>query len=102
MNIFALQAPIMVTCPSWCSAHLPTDDSVVHISSEQSVALTGGPDRGEVYVSLEQVDDDPAAVRVQGAYDAPMTPVEALQLAGVIQAAAIASLVSLGARGGSR
>jgi hypothetical protein len=75
---------------------VPSDDGVVHISAERVVVLIQGPEMHEVYVSLEQVDRLAPAVRIQGAADAPMTPLQALELAASIQAAAISALMGEG------
>lgn len=76
MSILAAQAA-QSTCPPWCAAHIPS-----HISAEQTVVATSGPERVEIYVSLEQENETVAlpAVRIQRAGDAPMTPEQAIQL----------------------
>lgn len=64
----------------------------MHLSAEQTVVLTNGPEPTKVYVRVEQVDDGPAGVRIQGAYEGPIAALDALQLTGAIQAAAVACL----------
>lgn len=73
-NILAAQAA-QSTCPAWCKGHIPS-----HISAEQTVIATDGPERHTLYVSLEQGLGDPPAVRLQGAADAPMSPAQAVEL----------------------
>jgi hypothetical protein len=46
----------------------------------------------EVYVAVEQVGSGPAAVRLEGAGSAPMTPAQAMQLAATLQAVAFAAV----------
>jgi hypothetical protein len=86
-------------CLPWCSGgHLSAaEDGVVHISVDQLIATSSGRETGTVYVSIEQVGHldgtrEPAAVRVEGAGSAPMTPAQAMQLAAELQAAAFAAI----------
>jgi hypothetical protein len=74
-------------CPTWCAGHLFGD---VHISTDRAIETSSGPERGEVYVSAEQEPGQPAAVRLQGAADRPMTPAQALELAQALTVAAFA------------
>jgi hypothetical protein len=83
-------------CPTWCAAHLPTGTAAVtHVSIDRPVTNTaGGPaEQGRVYVSIDQLSDPghAAAIRLDGGKN-PMTPQEALQLAGVLQTAALEAL----------
>lgn len=79
-------------CPVWCAGHLPMDQPVeggtVHISAERAVPTKVGGEQHEFYVSVESVDDGPAAVRLEGASSAPMTPLQALELADFLRMAA--------------
>ena len=84
--------------PSWCAGHLPSDDErATHISVDQVLQVAAGGESAQLYVSLEQVDGQPAAIRIQNAGDAPMTPAQALELAQVLTVSAFAA-VSGGAR----
>lgn len=76
-------------CPAWCEGHVFGE---VHISPDRVIATSAGPERGEVYVSVEQEQDLPAAVRLSGAADRPMTPAQALELAQALTAAAFAAV----------
>lgn len=80
MNSLAAHAA-QSTCPPGCEGHLPSDDQVTHISVDQTIVATVGPERTEIYVSRE-LDErtGTSAVRVQGAGDAPMIPQQAVQL----------------------
>jgi hypothetical protein len=69
-------------------------NGTVHISVDQTVVATSGPERAEIYVSLEQAPGEPAAVRVQGAGDTPMSPAQALQLAAILTSAAFTAVSS--------
>ena len=87
MNIIAAKAA-QSTCPPWCAADIPS-----HISAERVVIATAGPERAEVYVSLE-LDAQPGstpAVRVLGAGDTPMSPQQALELGQALIAAGFAA-----------
>lgn len=90
MTIQAAQAAVS-QCPSWCAADIPS-----HISAEQVVVATSGPERVEIYVSLEQEPglDAAPAVRVQGAGDAPMSPEQAIQLGLALIANGVAALTT--------
>ena len=91
MNIFAVQT-VEATCPPGCGGHVPADDGQVHISVEQTVVATSGPERTEIYVSREMASGRMPAVRVQGAGDAPMQPAEAMQLAAALIVEALAAM----------
>jgi hypothetical protein len=84
--------PALSRCPTWCAGHLDTDDGVVHIGQDRVIATSAGPEHGEVYVGVERVSTDPAAVRLSGAADRPMTPAQALELAQALTAAAFAAV----------
>lgn len=96
-NILAAPTPVE-QCPEWCSGgHLPADDGVVHISVEQAVPVEpDGVVPHALYVSLEQVDtpvaQSPVGVRLEGGNSTPMTPLQAMQLAAVLQRAAFAAV----------
>lgn len=94
MTTISIQAP---PCPPWCEGgHLTLDDgAVMHVSAEQIVAATCGPERAELYVSLERVDvpGQSTGVRLEGSRSAPMTPLEAIQLGVALQVAATAALL---------
>jgi hypothetical protein len=66
--------------PGWCAGDINLDESDVHISVDETIELASGRERHEVYVSLEQAPDAPAAVRLQGAGDVPMSPAHAVRL----------------------
>jgi hypothetical protein len=83
---------VLVQHPSWCAADIPS-----HISAEQVVVVQVGPEVHRIHVSLEQEIGQPAAIRLQDAGDAPMTPSQALELAQVLTVSAFAA-VSGGAR----
>lgn len=73
------------------------------MTPEQTVKVTAyaGESR-ELYASLERDDElGHAAVRLMGANDAPMTPAEALQLAGVLTTLAFAAATTWAVCGGS-
>jgi hypothetical protein len=79
------------TCLPGCAGHL---GGAVHISVEQVVKATAyASEHTQIYVSRE-LDDrlGVAAVRIQGAGDAPLRPAEALQLATAIAAEAMSAL----------
>jgi len=85
-------------CPSWCVVHSPSDTGWVHYSDIADVVPTaGGPMESRPYeVSIEQLQPtavpalDAAAIRLSGApVGDPMTPAEALQLAGHLVLAAM-------------
>lgn len=81
--------PAVSQCPQWCEGHLAGD---VHISTDQVIKTSVGSETGEVYVSVEQTPGQPAAVRLSGAADRPMTPAQALELAQALIAAAFAAV----------
>jgi hypothetical protein len=83
--------PAVVHCPTWCAGHLDDDDGRMHISADQVVVTTSGPESGEVYVSVEQAPVSGIAVRLAGAADRPMSPAQALELAQALTAAAFAA-----------
>lgn len=93
MTIFAAENAAS-TCPAWCQGHIPS-----HISAEQLVVATSGPERHDVYVSLEQEDEPGSvpAVRIEGAANTPMTPAQAVQL-GMLLIARGAEALTGGAR----
>jgi hypothetical protein len=80
-------------CPAWCVVDVPGDDgAVLHMSDYRSVTGTaGGPnERTTVHVTVEQLQrpgkpPEPVIVRVD---DNPMTPGQALGLAGILEQAA--------------
>lgn len=79
-------------CPAWCAGHLDGEDGLVHISGDQVIATSSGPEQGEVYVSVEQAPTSGTAVRLSGAADQPMTPAQALELAQALTVAAFAAV----------
>lgn len=79
----------VVRCPAWCEGHLYGQ---VHISADQIIKTSAGCESGEVYVSTEQTPGRPAAVRLSGASDRPMSPAQALELAQALTAAAFAAV----------
>lgn len=80
----------VVQCPAWCAGHLIGE---VHISADQIIPVSAPGERdGEVYVSTEQTPGQPAAVRLSGASDRPMSPAQALELAQALTAAAFAAV----------
>jgi hypothetical protein len=76
-------------CPTWCAADIPS-----HISAEQVVEATAGPESHRIFVSLEQGSTPHAqpVVRLQGAGDAPMSPAQAIQLGQALIASAFAAV----------
>ncbi len=44
----------VLTCPHWCSGHLPDDDGVMHTSVEQVIPVSdpSGAESGAFYVSI--------------------------------------------------
>jgi hypothetical protein len=76
-------------CPSWCSADLGGE---VHISAEHVIDTESDGERGRVYVSVEQAPGTFAAVRLSGAYDRQMSPVQALEIAHALTLAAFAAV----------
>jgi hypothetical protein len=87
VNILPSQRP-PGPCLPWCAGHLPNDDGVVHISREHIVPTIApdGSEPAELYVSIEQVGDEPPAIRLEGAASTPMGLAQALHLTTVIQA----------------
>lgn len=84
-------------CPEWCSGgHLPAEGGVVHISVEETVAVDSDGEAHTLYISLEQADtitaQSPVGVRIEGGTSAPMSPLQAMQLAAVLQRAAFAAV----------
>lgn len=91
-NILADQ-PVLRQCPSFCVGHLEGDDGQVHISADRVIPVSVPGERdGEVYVSTEQTPGQPAAVRLQGAADRPMSPAQALELARALTVAAFSAV----------
>jgi len=85
-------------CPSWCVMHSPSDTGWVHYSDIADVIPTAGSpaERRPYEVSIEQLQPtaaptlEAAAIRLSGApVGDPMTPAEALQLAGHLVLAAL-------------
>jgi len=72
------------SCPAWCAVHLDADDPL-HLSEDAT--MTALADQVELTVSIEQLRGV-ASVRLQNAGDVPMTPDEALHLAGLLILAA--------------
>jgi hypothetical protein len=88
VNILADHTAVQ-QCPTWCAADIPA-----HISAEQVVEATAGPESHRIFVSLEQ-ENTPAAqvvVRLQGANDTPMSPAQAIQLGQALIASAFAAV----------
>jgi hypothetical protein len=73
---------------------LPAPDGAVHISVDQVVPVTSpdGLESTELYVAVEQAGSGLAAIRLEGAGSAPMTPGQAMQLAATLQALAFAAV----------
>jgi hypothetical protein len=77
------------THPAWCSGDdIETDCGVLHVSPERVAA-------GFIPVSVERADSatgyGSAEIRINGAE--PLTPLQAFELAGTLQAAAITALM---------
>lgn len=86
---FRILVPV-TACPAWCAGHLIGE---VCIGADQVIPVSvPGEADGELYVSTEQAPGQPAAVRLQGAADRPMSPAQALELAQALTAAAFAAV----------
>lgn len=101
-------ASASASCPPWCKEHVGGDPGwKMHDSGETAVPVTGGgtTEQGHLYVNVERSDGPgqpigTPTVRIDGTRG-PMTPVEALQLAATLQAAAFAALLDVDAGRGS-
>jgi hypothetical protein len=97
MTILADQT-VFSHCPAGlpgCGGHIDGD---VHISVEQMVVATAGPEHTEIYVSRELAPGKAPAVRIQGAPDTPMQLAEALQLLTALAAEIAAAMAWGGVR----
>lgn len=75
---------LLSSCPPWCQDEVPTDDGgVIHFSGQQTVS--------QAAVSVER-RGGVAAIRLEASTE-PMTPMQAFQLAAVLQAAAVTALL---------
>lgn len=80
--------------PAWAAAHLPTGDGVLHIGAGRTLDVhsPNGSDTGTVYASIEQLEGEGPAIRVQGAADQPFTLSQAWELAAVLQSLVLTAL----------
>lgn len=76
-------APLTQLPPAWAAAQLGN----VHVGAERVVEASApdGSDPGRVYTSIEQVDGQAPAIRLQGATDQPLTLAQAWQQAAILQ-----------------
>lgn len=74
----------VATCPSWCAEHIP-GDQILHVGDEATLDLTGHGEHHTLHLVVEQGGQEQPAIRMD---DDPMTPDEALHLAGLLILAA--------------